>query len=430
MTGGTPSPAPTHPADLSREGGWADGLRRVCVWLFAALPALLLVTRVGAEIATAFIGLSFLAVVAARRRWDVLKSPLVAAPIALWLYLMAANAPFAWWDAGAVFGRAATWLRFFCLFAAVVFWLFAGARDFRAVVFGWGAAIAFVLVDGTVQGLFGTSLTGHPIMHGQRLTGPLDRPNVGRFVVFLFFPALAAFLLRAEASLDCRRAAAIALPGIAVLFFTVYTAERAATLLCLLALAVMVSALLVLVPRFRLPGLVSVAAVGAAVIAAIMFLPRLSRRIGPTLGEARNFWNSEYGELARAAIGVWREQPFVGVGLGNFDRVCDAVEPELAFGCLRHPHNIYLEWLAEAGALGLAGFVVFLLFVLVLVLSILRLRAERPLLVAAVLAAPVAALMPFVPSQSFFSNWPALLWWSSLALACAVAFHALHRREG
>jgi hypothetical protein len=35
--------------------------------------------------------------------------------------------------------------------------------------------------------------------------------------------------------------------------------------------------------------------------------------------------------------------------------------------------------------------------------------------------------MPFVPSQSFFSNWPAILWWASLAMTCAVAFHARYR---
>ncbi len=357
----------------------------------------------------------------------MLRAPLVAVPLATWLFLVAISGPLAWWEPLAAVGRGLAWLRFVCFFAAVVFWLFADEGDFRKVVICWGAVLAVVIVDGLVQGFFGTSLSGRPIFEGQRLTGPLKRPNIGRFVAFLFYPCLAAYLLHAGRALDARRMVALALVLAVVVFFTVFSAERSATLL---GLATVTGASIFLMARGRwytVAGLGAIAASYAISALAVMANARLQIRIAPTAGIAQDFWNSEYGELIRAAVTAWKVQPATGVGLGNFMRVCDAFEPELAFGCLAHPHNIYLEWLAEAGAPGLAGLAVFALIATVSVLLVLRLWKKRPLFASVAAVGTIPTLFPLVPSQSFFSNWPAILWWSSLALACATALHALRR---
>jgi O-antigen ligase len=427
MTAFVTSSPVRHTGDLAGEGGWAARLRLACNYLFAILPLMLLITRVGAEIIVAAIGLSFLAVIAARRRWDVLARPLVAVPIVIWAFLVAVNTPFAWWDPPAVLGRTVPWLRFFCLFGAVVFWLFAEERDFRRVVAVWGATLAFVVVDGFVQGIFGTSLSGHTVFKVQRLTGPLDRPNIGRFVALLFYPGLAVYLLVSERKLDWKRILAIAIATAAAVAFTVFTGERGATVLSLGTFTAATVILVLVVPRFRLAGVLGILAVLAIAATTVILSARLQMRIEPTLAVLRDFPVSPYGELIRAAITVWQVQPLAGVGIGNFDMVCEAWEPELIYGCLRHPHNIYLEWLAEGGAIGFTGFLVFFGAVLALVLGLWGTRERRPALTALIIACPVLTFMPFVPSQSFFSNWPAILWWMSLAMTCAVAFHARYR---
>ncbi|MGE0650434.1 MAG: O-antigen ligase family protein [Alphaproteobacteria bacterium] len=427
MTAFVTSSPVRHAGDLAGEGGWAARLRLACNYLFAMLPMMLLVTRVGAEIIVAAIGLSFLAVIAARRRWDVLAQPLVAVPIAIWIYLMAVNTPLAWLDPSAVLGRTVPWLRFFCLFGAVVFWLFADERDFRRVVVAWGVTLAFVVIDGFVQGIFGTSLSGHTLFMVERLTGPLDRPNIGRFVALLFYPGLAAYLVVGERRLEWKRILAIIISTAAAVAFTVFTAERAATVLNLATFTTAMVIYILVVPRFRLGGSLGILVVLMIAAATVILSARVQMRIEPTLAVLRDFRDSPYGELVRAAVTVWQGQPVTGVGLGNFDMVCKARELELVYGCLRHPHNIYLEWLAEGGAIGLAGFLAFFGAVLALVLGLLRAREGRPALTALLLACPVLTFMPFVPSQSFFSNWPAILWWTSLAMTCAVAFHARYR---
>jgi O-antigen ligase len=427
MTTGTLSPA-RHAGDLATEGGWAERLRRICLYLFAVLPLMLLFSREGSEGIVAIIGLSFLAVIFARRRWDVLARPLVAVPIAIWIFLMAINTPLAWWDPPAVLGRTIPWLRFFCLFGAVVFWLFADERDFRKVAIAWGATFAFVVIDGTVQGMTGTSLTGREIFLEQRLTGPLRRPNIGRYLAVLFYPGLAAYLLFGERNPDWRRIAALFVTLAVVAFFIVYTGERASTVMSLGTVTLASLILMVQGRRFILPGLFTVILTWGISAVTVMMTVRVASRVDPTVEVAEGFAASPYGELIRAAVTVWKVQPWTGVGLGNFDRVCEAWEPELFYGCLRHPHNIYLEWLAEGGAIGLAGFLVFFGVVAATVLGTLRVRRQRPLLTALVIACPVLTFIPFVPSQSFFSNWPAMVWWTSLAMTCAVAYH-VRRRE-
>jgi O-antigen ligase len=427
MTAGSPS-FTRHAGDLAGDGGWAERLRRICLYLFAVLPLMLLFSREGSETIVAVIGLSFLAVIFARRRWDVLAQPLVAVPIAIWIFLMAVNTPLAWWDPPAVLGRAVPWLRFFCLFGAVVFWLFADERDFRKVAIAWGATFVFVVIDGTMQGITGTSLTGREIYLEQRLTGPLRRPNIGRYLAVLFYPGLAAFLLFGERDLDRRRIAALFVTLAIVAFFIVYTGERASTVMSLGTVTLAALILMVLGRRFILPSLFTIILTWGISAITIMMTVRVASRVDPTVEVAQGFQASPYGELIRAAATVWKVQPVTGVGLGNFDMVCEAWEPELFYGCLRHPHNIYLEWLAEGGAVGLAGLLVFFGVVAALVLGTLRRRRQRPLLTALVIACPVLTFIPFVPSQSFFSNWPAMVWWTSLAMTCAVAFHVRHRK--
>ncbi|MQA65336.1 MAG: hypothetical protein GEU76_05465 [Alphaproteobacteria bacterium] len=419
-----------HAGDLATEAGWPERLRRICLYLFAVLPLMLLFSREGSEGIVVIIGLSFLAVIFARRRWDVLAQPLVAIPIAIWIFLMAVNTPFAWWDPPAVLGRAVPWLRFFCLFGAVVFWLFADERDFRKVAIAWGATFVFVVIDGTVQGITGTSLTGREIFLEQRLTGPLRRPNIGRYLAVLVYPGLAAFLVFGERNLDARRIAALFVTLAVVAFFITYTGERAAVVMSFGTVTLAALILMVQGRRFIVPGVIVTLLAGGVTVVTVILTARLRMRIDPTAEIAGDFWNSPYGELIRAGVTVWKVQPAVGVGLGNFDMVCEAWEPELVYGCLRHPHNIYLEWLAEGGAIGLAGFLAFFGVLAATVLGTLRLRTRRPLLTALVIACPVLTFIPFVPSQSFFSNWPAMVWWTSLAMTCAVAFHVRHRAEG
>src|SRR3569832_1563571 len=103
----------------------------------------------------------------------------------------------------------------------------------------------------------------------------------------------------------------------------------------------------------------------------------------------------------------------------NFREACDdpvigLPAAEAPLRCTTHPHNLYLEWLAEAGVPGLLGFLA-----LIAAWSRRLWRASRiePL-----------DLWPIGPSASFFSNWFGGIFWLCMGWALAAARLAEQRR--
>src|SRR3569623_1107317 len=92
-----------------------------------------------------------------------------------------------------------------------------------------------------------------------------------------------------------------------------------------------------------------------------------------------------------------------------------------------HPHNLYLEWLAEAGVPGLLGFLA-----LIAAWSRRLWRASRieplDLWLLGPLVAVAVHLWPIGPSASFFSNWFGGIFWLCMGWALAAARLAVQRR--
>jgi len=59
-----------------------------------------------------------------------------------------------------------------------------------------------------------------------------------------------------------------------------------------------------------------------------------------------------------AALRMWEQEPWLGIGPGNYAAVYPAVRLPLWEEALGHAHNIYLNTLAESGLIGLTAFVV------------------------------------------------------------------------
>ncbi len=405
------------------ESGWVSRLRQANVFLFALLPAALLFSRGLADTMVVAVGLSFLIVVVMRRQWAIFTHPLILPLLAAWLILNLVVSPLAL-DVEASYSRSLPWFRFIAFFAAVAFWIVKTRRDVRTVALIWGIILLGVAADGLIQLLFGVSLSGQPIF-SNRLTGPLDRPNIGIFVTRIGLPLIAAWVWLAVTRKHQRPVYSKPLIlGFAALMmvFIFLTGERAASLLTIFALAAVVLLVAILLPKYRLHGFLGLAGAGLAIAGILLTSERILRRAETTIDVVGDLWDSIYGELIRAGLQIWWNNPLSGVGLKNYRIACDALKTRLGMSeCNPHPHNIYVEWLSEAGLLASLGFAAFVIILLLTLTKTLAAHRQARIAGAFLIGSAVVTLFPFTVSQSFFSNWPAMLLWCSLACTVALA---------
>lgn len=394
---------------------------RVGLCCAALLPAALITDQNGiAELFTFVLAVGY-----ARHLWctRATPSPLALASlllIGLWLWMNLVVTPLAP-DPADSLRHTLPWFRLPMLAFAIGAWV---ARDRRSLAFlatAWGLTLLVGVVDGLWQLKTGVSLSGIPIHGGVRLTGPLERPNIGAFTARIGLPLLAAGLLLLPRG---HRGAQIALLAAATLgtAFVLLTGERSAALIMLLSLALALGWSALRSPGARLPALCIF--VGLALLATLLVAasPRLQARLADTVEQVADYQASVYGKLLVSSWIMSADRPLAGHGIRGFRSNCPPLE---AAGrvprCDMHPHNLYAEWLVECGWLALVGFVAFVLAFGRDVLTGSRPGQVHHALAPWLLAGLCIVLFPLQATQSFFSNWPAILAWTSLGLTLAVA---------
>ncbi len=407
--------------------GFLKGLDIAGAVLTCAIPALLVTGPALPDIALSLAALSFLVRSGLARDWSWLRTPWVLAALAVWAYLLLDTA-LAVHPQRAI-ERSLPWGRFVLFAAALQHWVLAEARWRRWLLIATGVVLAFVAADTFVQFFAGRDLFGIPSPSPYRLTGPMGEGEVkvGVFVAKLMFPVLLAALAWSRGGPSWYRLLAAAAVAVGVATVLV-SGER--TPLLLIALGII--AVWLLVPWLR-RGM-AVAAVAAALVVAVV--PLLSpavyeRSIASTLRDAAatvetigGGSGSFYGRIWRSSVNVAMADPLFGVGLKSFRSVC----PDSAYDwpgrtaprCSLHPHNFYLEWWAEAGTIGLVGFLVLVFLWGRHAVGTYRRWAEDPVAVGAVVAV-IMQLWPLQATMSFFTSWNAILFWLMLGWALAAS---------
>ncbi len=390
----------------------------------ALLPAALITNQNGiAELLTLLLAVGY-----ARHLWHARHR---AAPwaltslllIGLWAWMNLVVTPLAV-DPAESLRHTLPWFRLPLLAFAIGTWVVRDRASLGLLAAVWAGTLLLGMVDGLWQLATGTSLSGVPIHGGARLTGPLDRPNIGAFTARLGLPLLAAGLLllwggqwRGRLSL-----LATAVLGVA---FVLLTGERTASLMLLLCLTLALAWTALRSPAARLPVMGMLIGLAALATVLVATSPRIQTRLTQTVGDVSNYAESVYGKLLASSLVMSAERPLAGHGIRGFRSACPAFE---AAGrvprCDMHPHNLYAEWLVECGVVGLLGFAAFVLAFGREVLGGGRSGTTHRALAPWLLAALCIVLFPLQATQSFFSNWPALLAWASLGLTLAVAREA------
>jgi len=333
-----------------------------------------------------------------------------AALLALWAYALVRTAVSDPTTTGVLF--ALQWLHFPIYAAALAHWILPEERSRNRLLMATAAALTFYGLDCLVQYAFGVDIIGRPAWQN-RLTSVSRKPGVGIEIAWLMAPPVVGLWQNG------RRAFAIflgALCAVAVLL----SGDRMG-LLIMLATPILIG---LLAPRLRKPMGIALPAVAALLGLILYFSPTMyHRQIDTTAETIAHLDQSPYGIVFKSGLEIARDRPIFGVGIHNYQAAClepqygpEKVGAEQTPRCLGHPHNAYLQWLAESGLVGLGLYLAFV--VLSLVKLIRWMPANRDNLIFYALAASLALrFWPLAAGTSFFSSWSAeplflILGWS------------------
>jgi O-antigen ligase len=122
-------------------------------------------------------------------------------------------------------------------------------------------------------------------------------------------------------------------------------------------------------------------------------------------------FSKEHDSLIRTAFNMFKDQPIFGHGPKMFRVICK--DEKYATGvtsCMTHPHNFYIQLLAETGIIGflfLLSALVYVIYTALRQFKSIIFKQKRPLTdyQVCLLAALLTTIWPFSPNGNFFNNW-------------------------
>ena len=298
--------------------------------------------------------------------------------------------------------------RFFLFFGALVCWIGPLVPCRRLVFWATGLSLLLVTLDGLYQHFFDVSLSGQPRFE-RRLTSFFRRPLLGFFLTTLVWP-VALFYVRQRSALRVKLLSAVAL-SVVVVFLT---GDRAISALMALSVLWIGGVSVYYHPRYRLRIMVVMMLTSVGGFLYSCTQPLLIGRLRVLFLELASFTTTSYGQLFKAALFVWQDHPFFGIGYKGFTAANVGLYDQGVVTYLGiHSHNYYLAFMAE---LGLVGLVFLLVFVMVLTKRVLSGGFWMKALGGAAL---IVIFWPFTTTMDFFSSSTAIVTWLSLGLLCA-----------
>ena len=405
-------------ASIQRLDWKALDLRAIAEPLAVLSPLALIVG--GQEFVMAGVALLFLARSWREQDFAWMRERWFAALLALWTYALARTILIQPTATGVLTGL--QWIHFGIYAAALARWILPDPRARDRLLDATAIALTFLACDGLLQYVVGYDIVGRPVW-ANRLTGVFGKPYLGIEIAWLYLPALLGLWRRGRprlaAAFGCLCAATVLLSG-----------DRMG-LIVFLASGLLAG---LFTPALRKPLLIFVPVVGVLAGALLALSPTLyQRQVRSTLAVITHLDQSHYGLIFSTGVAIVRDHPLLGVGVHRYQAVClderygpVLVGPDALPRCEGHPHNIALQWLAETGAIGLAGYVAFMALALAALWR--GARANPANAVFHGLAAALALrFWPLSASTSFYSSWSAEPLF--LVLGWALSYCAPLRRD-
>ena len=312
-------------------------------------------------------------------------------------------------------------IRFILLFIAINY-LFSHCKNTDLVFKVWALIILIVLFDSYFEIIFGKNILGYSVEFGNRIVSFFkDEPVViGYLNAFIFI--LFGYAFKNFENKSFKEKFFIYLVISLSLILIAISGERSNTIKFIIGLLVFLSLNHYIKYKFKALFIII-----AIIILAISYIKSdwMKYRYGNLFSQIivkekrDNFLdNNLYIFIYSSGIEVFKKYPYLGAGNKNYRvETCKELLDQSVkqkYICTNHPHQVYIEFLAEHGILGtifLLSILFFLIFknlkTIILSQNLIQIGAFSYLLLS---------FIPIIPSGSFFNDFNSTLFWLNFSI--------------
>lgn len=389
------------------------------------LPALLIFSRGVADTTAVIISACFISHSISNRSWRWLKKPWVMAALALWGFSILIVSPLAT-DPWASAWEALIFIRFIIFGAALAYWILDDKYNMRLFQNGMIAVVIFIVCDTFYQFKTGEDIFGHQMRLDGRLAGPFSGLVVGTILTRISFISIAAIWFCSKTESISKKFLITSI-SISILLWCIFiTGERGAFLSYSMCTILFLLTFFFTYKKYR-AMVMSSAIIFIMLIAGIAITNSKikSRMIDSTITFVSDYPNTDSARIICSAFEIWSKNGnyFTGIGVRNYrlqivHKDNEEIRKKYNLTTPPHTHNIYIEWLIEAGII---GFICFSLMICLILKEIFSTTLPQRQYIAATFAFAVllTTFFPFMGAMSFFSNHIALIIWMTVGWSIA-----------
>ena len=371
-------------------------------WLLG--PLILLIERSPADAWLTICALSFAVRAILKKDGSWLKVFWVRAVFAFWgvCLLSAALSDLPAYSLGEAF----IWIRFPLFAMASCFWL---ATDKRLLYAMMGMTMLGMII---MTGI----LTAEVLIVGQqggRLSWPYGDLVPGNYLAKAGLPAFCVLVALAVSGYRQVNAVA-AIISFATIILSVITGERINFIIR--AFGGMLAGLLW---RPKVGRYVCLILIEVLALLAVLFAsPSIGNRfIDNFIEQLPSHNESPYFRVMNSGMVAFETAPVLGVGTANYRILCaDLTRDHTDVDCHTHPHNYYIQLLAETGIVGLV-FGCVMLGAIIWSCAQTSIKGRADVVMATAVIIPLGLFFPLQSTADFFGQWNNIFMWSAVALA-------------
>ena len=384
----------------------------VLSYLFLSIPLLLITGPFLSDLALSLIAILFLIDVFRNKRFEFFQNKFFYFFFIFYIYIVL-NSLFQNQNFDSL-KISIGYLRFGIFTLAVIYIINNDNQILKKLYYVFFIIFTVLIVDGFIQFFYGQNILGYKLSIGPRVSSLFnDELILGSYLSRLFpiFFGLLIFLDKEinkvqyifSCSIFILAEVLIYLSGERVAFFYMNLAA-AFTLIAIknfkkLRLGILLTSLLLIF------------------ITTLIFPNTKQRVFNQTFDQMGLFsekpnmiFSHQHNDLYKTAINIAKDNLYFGVGVKNFRHECGLDKYKISeFSCSTHPHNTYIQLLAELGSIGFFFGLTLLMFIFVIILKhflcLIRGKYYFTDFQICLISAILVSLWPIAPTGNLFNNW-------------------------